>query len=235
MSLMSKNSIKHKLPELNEAAQYTRWLDRLQDYAFRLFKNNNLSAIQPYETLSDSFFRRLYADEWRQTLLILEAGGMDVEADDFTPLDPALFSSNNELFDMCFEHALDTGIGFRAWVYTFFSDIKQSLGPDMADKTASVRHGDLVGLFRAIKLAVNHHEIFNPDDLETEYTKCTMMGEGQNELMRFISVLATFIRRLEAAGYPPRDSKKQRIILTGLDQDIFENFISNADRTPCAS
>ena len=62
-----------------------------------------------------------------------------------------------------------------------------------------------------------------------------MEGQGQNEVARYISALHVFIRRLEAANYAPRDSKKQRILLNGLDQDIFQTFISNAERTPYSS
>jgi hypothetical protein len=40
------------------------------------------------------------------------------------------------------------------------------------------------------------------------------------------------MRRLEAAGAPFRDGKAQRVLLNGLDQDIFEGFIQDAKRNP---
>jgi hypothetical protein len=234
--MMPKQLIKFQLPALNDGTHYQRWQNALQDYAFRLFQNNNLSAIKAYQTLRKAHFRTVFPVTYQSTLDELEAGGADINQEGFNPLNPAHYGQiPNALFDRCFEHAIETGTGFKSWVYTLFSDIKSSLGPEMADKTAFVRHGDFLGLMTAIKLAINHSEIFNPEDLEAEYSKCSMAAEGQNELARFISVLANFIRRLEAVQYPPRDAKKQRIFLCGLDQEVFEGFITMADRTPYAS
>ena len=231
MSLKALAS-KHKLPTLNDANNYQRWVDSLQDHAFALFKNTNLLAIGPHHTLDVSYFSEEFEEEYNNTLAELEAGGAPVATRTFNIFDPAHYEEENELFTLCLNHALATGEGFKPWVYTMFSDIKASLGPDMADKTAFVPHGDVAGLLRAVKLAINHHEIYDPDQLDTEYIKCTMEGQGQNEVARYVSALHVFIRRLEVAEYPPRDSKKQRVLLNGLDQEIFQTFISNAERQP---
>jgi hypothetical protein len=234
--MLPKQLIKFQLPALNDGSHYQRWQNALQDYAFRLFQNNNLSAISAHHTLRKAHFCKVFPVTYQRTLDELEAGGADINEAGFNPLDPALYGQQpNELFETCFAHAIETGAGFKSWVNTLFSDIKSSLGPEMADKTAFVRHGDFLGLIRAIKLAINHSEIYNPEDLEAEYSKCSMATDGQNELARFISVLATFIRRLEAVQHPPRDAKKQRIFLCGLDQEVFEGFITMADRTPYAN
>ena len=59
-----------------------------------------------------------------------------------------------------------------------------------------------------------------------------MEAEGKNNVMTYISVLATSMRRLEAAGMEVPDAKAQRVLLNGVHQDIFESFIYEADRTP---
>ena len=53
--------------------------------------------------------------------------------------------------------------------------------------------------------------------------------------MTFTAALTTYMRTLAAVGLPVRDTKAQRVLLEGLDQDIFENFIANAKRTPYAN
>jgi hypothetical protein len=162
---MSSNSLtlKHKLPTLNDASNYQRWLNSIQDHAFAMFKNTNVSAIGPHHTLLNSYFRTEFRADYSHARAELEAGGAPVDTKGFNVLDPAHYGGNSGIFTLCFNHAIATGKGFRPWVYVMFSDIKASLGPDMADKTAFVRHGDLVGLLRAVKLAINHHEIYDPD------------------------------------------------------------------------
>ncbi len=59
-----------------------------------------------------------------------------------------------------------------------------------------------------------------------------MAGEGKNVLMTFAAVRTGLMRRREAAGVHGRDAKAQRVLLNGLDQQIFENFIANAERGP---
>ena len=66
----------------------------------------------------------------------------------------------------------------------------------------------------------------------TQVTK--MAIEGKNDLMTFLAVLTRFIRRLEAAGIKIDDGKKQRVLLKGLDQVIFQHFINDARRKPYA-
>ena len=103
--------------------------------------------------------------------------------------------------------------------------MRSALSDTIQDQTAGERLGDLIGLLAAIKLAVHHTELTNPDSLDIEYSKCTMAAEGKNDLMTFTAVLTNFMRRLEAAGVPVRDAKAQRVLVNGLDQEIFENFI----------
>ena len=62
-----------------------------------------------------------------------------------------------------------------------------------------------------------------------------MAIEGQNDIMTFLAVLTQYMRRLEAAGCPVRDQNAQRVLLSGLDQDIFETFISSCVRHPYTS
>jgi hypothetical protein len=59
-----------------------------------------------------------------------------------------------------------------------------------------------------------------------------MESEGKQDLMKFTAILTQYRRRLQTVGLPVRDSKAQRILLNGIDQDIFENFIYNAKRQP---
>ena len=115
-------------------------------------------------------------------------------------------------------------------MYGIYTDVRASLSDKIQDQTSGVTRGDLVGLLTAIKIAVHHYEIINPDDLEIQFTKCTMEHEGGNDLMTYRSVLKQYMLRLEAAGEPVRDQKAQRVLLAGLNQDIFENFIADARR-----
>ena len=92
-----------------------------------------------------------------------------------------------------------------------------------------------MGLIDAIKLAVHQHEINNPHQVEIDYSRATMDTEGKNDVMTYISVLATFMRRLEAAGLKVPDAKAQRVLLNGVHQDIFESFIREAERNPYES
>ena len=92
-----------------------------------------------------------------------------------------------------------------------------------------------MGLIDAIKLAVHQHEINNPHQVEIDYSSATMDTEGKNDVMTYISVLATFMRRLEAAGLKVPDAKAQRVLLNGVHQDIFESFINEAERNPYES
>jgi hypothetical protein len=113
-----------------------------------------------------------------------------------------------------------------------FAEIRDSLCDDIKDQTGGVALGDLVALLKGINLALGHFETSDPVDLEILYSKCTMGAEGGNDLMRFTAVLANHMRRLAAAGHVVTDIKAQRILLRGLNQDIFESFIMAAERQP---
>ena len=110
--------------------------------------------------------------------------------------------------------------------------MRAALGDTIQEQTSGVTRGDLVGLLSDIKLAVHQHEINDPDELEVEYTKTTMETNGKNDLMTFTSALTSYMRRLDAAGVPVSDKIAQRVLLNGLHQDLFEDFISMAARFP---
>ena len=59
-----------------------------------------------------------------------------------------------------------------------------------------------------------------------------MKNCGQ-DLMKYLSKMAEFRRRLETANHPVTDSKSQRVLLHGLQgYQAFENFILMAKRIP---
>ena len=133
------------------------------------------------------------------------------------------------------DYALEHGEGYQDWFYQAFREVQLCLSDDIAEQVSGIRTGDLVGLIDAIKPAVHQHEINNPHQVEIEYSRATMEVEGKNDVMTYISVLATFMRRLEAAGMEVPDAKAQRVLLNGVHQEIFESFIYEADRHPYAS
>ena len=64
---------------------------------------------------------------------------------------------------------------------------------------------------------------------------CTMAEHAGNDLMTYTSKLKNYIHRLTAAGVHLAEGKKMRVLLNGLDQDIFEAFIAATNRHPYAS
>ena len=92
-----------------------------------------------------------------------------------------------------------------------------------------------MGLMDGIKLAVHQHETNDPDQVEILYSSASMAVEGKNDIMTFISVLDNFMLRLDAADMKVADRKAQRVLLNGIDQDIFESFITEAERNPYAT
>jgi hypothetical protein len=224
----SKANDRLNLFKLKDASEFTRWKNLLQDHMFKKIHNINMDRLTTADTLDLSYFKREFKKEYREaTLSVREeerAAGQDGEGEH--PL------KNPEFLKMCTDHAFTTGEGFEDWLYVIYSDVRTALSDEIQDKTAGVVRGDLISLLRKIKLALHHSEINNPDALDIKYTKCTMEGEGKQDLMTFTAALTNYMRRLDAAGFTVRDPKAQRVLLNGLDQDIFENFISDAKRNP---
>jgi hypothetical protein len=205
--------------KLEGADNYARWRSSLQQELFANIKNNNMDALTPIDTLEAKYFKDQFKDEWKAAS---RNSGNEV-------MDP--FTDPN-FAGQCYDHALKTGLGFHVWLYEVFAGITRSLCEEIADKIAGVTQGDLIGLLKCIKLAIGHFEITNPEDLDIEYSKCNMQEEGANDVMLYTAALAKYMRRLQTAGHKVSDAKAQRVLLHGLNQDIFENFILNADRSP---
>jgi hypothetical protein len=212
----------NKLFKLSGASEHGQWKSSLQDYMFEKFSNVNMDLITPASTLDPAYFKD-HAD----FKVDFKASSKD---GDNRSVDP--FDHNPVFAGLCFDHAIATGQGFFGWLYKAYTYIRNALSDKIQRQTAVVRRGDLIGLLKAIQLAVHQFEIFDPDDLDIAFTKCTMAGEGGNDLMTFLSVLAAYILRLEAVNLPPTQKRKMRVLLNGLDQDVFSNFISAADRAP---
>ena len=203
--------------KLEDASQYLQWQRQLQEYLFKKIRNVNIDKLKDSATLDSKFFEK-HAD-FKEEFKTLKSSGS-----------PAL--DNKDFVQRCKDYAMDEGEGFQDWVYFVYSDIRSALSQEIQEKTAGVRLGDLTGLLKAIKLSVHHYELTNKHDLEIEYSSCKMAVEGKNDLMTFLAVLTRFLRRLEAAGINVHDEKKQRVLLKGLDQTIFQHFITDAKRKP---
>ena len=225
LTLYSANESKLSISKLESPAHFTRWKSILQDFMFELCKNTNMDILTIIDTLDDHFFSGdEYNNEFPSTVLNAARTASPTNVLLHEPLHP-----------IAIEHALSTGKGFRKWLYKLFSQIKKSLSDDIHARTESVRRGDLVGLLAAIKLAVFHFESFSPEALEIEFVQCTMGKEGQNDVMTYTALLTQYMTRLEAAGFPVSDTKAQRVLLNGINRDIFEHFIAAAKRTPYTS
>ena len=207
--------------KLQDASQYPRWKMLLQDHLFKKIHNTNMDKLTTAKTLDSKYFKE-HAD-FKQGYKDASKGDDGAKVDPFT---------NPAFVEKCKIHAFEEGEGFEDWLYNMYADVRSSLSDKIQDQTGGVTCGDLIGLLKAIKLSVHHYELLNPDALDIEYTKCTMSVEGQNDIMTFLAVLTQYMRRLEAAGYPVRDAKAQRVLLNGLDQDIFESFITSCQRHP---
>lgn len=204
--------------KLEDASQYLQWQRQLQEYLFKKIRNVNIDKLKDSATLDSKFFEK-HPDFKEECKTLKSSGSPDRE---------------NKFVQRCKDYAMDEGEGFQDWVYFVYSDIRSALSQEIQEKTAGVRLGDLTGLLKAIKLSVHHYELTNKHDLEIEYSSCKMAVEGKNDLMTFLAVLTRFLRRLEAAGINVDDEKKQRVLLKGLDQAIFQHFITDAKRKPYA-
>ena len=210
-------------PKLNDASQFTQWKRNLENYLFSKAKINDMDKLTARSYLDDAFFKKTYKDEYKIAAAALPEGHKQ------HPLKHPPF------MELCSDYALEHGEGYQEWLYQAFSEVQLCLSDDIAEQVSGIRQGDLVGLIDAIKLAVHQHEINNPHQVEIDYSSATMDTDGKNDVMTYISVLATFMRRLETAGLKVSDAKAQRVLLNGVHQDIFESFINEAERNPYES
>ena len=216
----ASNSSKFKLTiKLEGAINLEKWRSSLQNKLFRFIKNTNMDKLTIASTLNRKYLKATFPDDWKDAS----------KDDDDNPADPL---DNEEFVQACLDHALESGEGFNDWLYDVFEGIRDSLSEDIAEQTSGVAIGDLLALFTGINLAIGHVEHHDPQDLDIVYGQCTMAGEGNNDIMKFTATLTSYMRRLTAAGHGVTDAKAQRVLLRGLDQEIFEAFISTADRTP---
>jgi hypothetical protein len=127
-------------------------------------------------------------------------------------------------------HASTTGDAFYKWLYVVFDDVSLSLSEKIQTKTDGVEMDDLVGLLRKIKLAIYHFEQMDPDDLE--FGACTIAGAGENDLMTYLAKLTQYKNRLKAVDQPMKYSRAQRVLLKGLNLNIFGPAIAMIERYP---
>ena len=59
-----------------------------------------------------------------------------------------------------------------------------------------------------------------------------MQGEGNNDLMTYVSALKQYVQRLTAASHPPTIIRRQRVLLRGLPYEVFAAFKRDAKRNP---
>ena len=216
---------KRNLFKLQNAGQHAQWKSNLQDYMFDKFHDVNMDKITSVFTLDIDFFAK--HSDFKDDYKIHSKNGDNIKVDPFVHC-PAYGV-------MCFDHAIKTGDGFKPWLYTTFSYVRAALSDTIQRQTGQVRRGDLKALLSAIRLAVHLNEQYDPDALDIAYLKCTMEGEGDNDIMTFIAALSSYILRLEAVDMSPSEARKTRVLLTGLNQDVYENFVSAAERTPYAT
>ena len=217
VQLSSASSKKFHLKKLTDAAHFPRWKAALQDHFFSRIKNNNMDLLNTMDTLDDKYFKKEFAAEYKAAAAPFQ---------DKNPWQDEHFAT------LCKAHAFKTAEGFEDWVYHMYSDIRTSLSDEIQDQTAGVVRGDIVGLLVGIKLAVQYFEAYNPDELEIQYTRCTMAEGGGSDVMKYTALLQSFLNRLKTANAPIKDSKAQRVLLNGIHPTIFENFINDAERTP---
>jgi hypothetical protein len=223
--------------KLTCAAEYQDWRSLLQNDIFEKTHNNNMDRLTTADTLDKKFFAKLHADDFEAKPVPPESKAAVVQeaAIEFKKISADTNGrpwSHAGLLKKCTEHALVTGEGFLNWVYTLFGDIFAGLSNEIRGKVSGVVLGDVVSLLQGIKIAVHHFETNDPEALEIQYSKCSMDREGKNDVMTYTAALTTYMKRLDAAGVPVRDAKAQRILLNGLDQELFESFIATTSRFP---
>jgi hypothetical protein len=199
---------KHFISTLTTPEELEAWLQEVQDYFFFSFQNANMASITRRMMLDQLYFE---ASADFVDLLAVAVAHNEEEETENKPFD------YDDVVDKCFEHSLDTGEGFKKWVYRAFFEVKRSLSKVVRTQTASVKRGDIIALLAAVKVAMHKSEDFTYHELEVEWAKCTMDTEGNNDIMTYISALASYIRRLTVAGAEPSTEKKVAVLLKGLN------------------
>jgi hypothetical protein len=208
--------------KLEGADNFQAWKIALNTACFFKIKRPSLDGLTSGDTLDPTFFKKTFPDEYKSA----EKDDSGVKQHPF---------DEPEFLQKCLDFALHTGAGLCDWVYEVFAGIRASLSEEIAAQTAGVPMGDLVSLIQGITLAIGHYEVFDHDDIECEYSSATMALHGKNDVMTFMAVLRTFMRRLSTAGHAVADTKAQRVLLRGLDQDVFASFITTSEATKHAN
>ena len=219
MSLSDSNNNRqnHKafqLPTLHGQENYVRWKLQLQNYMFRTLKNNNMDLLTRTKTLDSTYFAKDkdFSADFKEAA---KKAKEEKNTED-------VFDYDKALADRCFSSALANGEGFKPWVYDLWYQITNCLSDKISLKVKGVKTGDIIKLLDSIKLALLQFERYDPTDIDIKYSAVTMEVEGENDLMTFTAFLSSCIQRLEALGAGPDAKKKQRVLLNGLHQGIFE-------------
>ena len=131
----------------------------------------NPTQLKREDTLDSAFFKKSHPVAFKAAIGIDAEGNAVVDADG-KPVHPLY--ANTTFRDICFTFALKNGKGFHTWVYNIYIDIRACLSEEIYEKTSSVFVGDIVGLLGTVRLAILHHEAFNPDQLDIQFTTCTV-------------------------------------------------------------
>ena len=181
MSLSSPSrskSYRSKIPQLLSAEDFGAWKKKVETHLFRQKVIVKLDDLKVGKTLDSAYFKAsaTFKAEFKSLS----------KNDDNDPVDPF---DDKEFLGKCLRHALTTADGFEDWLPGAYADILDSLSPEIGEKVASVANGDLVDLIRQIKLAIQHFEIYNPDELDIQFTQLTMEKDGQQDVMLFLAKL----------------------------------------------
>ena len=220
----SKSKSRSKLPQLVNAEDFGVWKKKVETHLFRQKVIVKLDSLKAATTLDGLYFKA-------NTAFKLEYKALSKD-DQNQAVDPF---DDDEFVGKCLRHALRTAEGFQAWLPGAYADILDSLSPTIDEKVASVENGDLVDLIRQIKLAIQHFEIYDPDELDMQFTQMTMKKDGQQDVMLYLAKLKQIKSRLAVAGHPLRDSKAMRVLIKGINQDVFKDFIRDVNRRPYSS
>ena len=207
---------------LERPDQYASWMDDLKDAVYQFTAFPDFTEKTAFDTIDQVYFKA------HEDFKVDFKANMKDDAG--KACDPFIY--NKDFATKCLSHALTTGGGMLQWTTTTYHIARAALSRTIKSQTGMVRRGDIKGLLQAIRLAINQLEVFNPEALEIAYVSCTMDGERGYDLMTYLSALASYIRRLEAVGLPPTEKKKMRVLLSGLDQTIFQSFIFAVNRAP---
>ena len=211
-----------KLPTLTGADGHAAWTSSLQDFMFKKFRNVNVSALREHDTLDSAYYKN-----HKDFKADFKRASKEAEDGECNP-----FVNDKDYAGKCFQHSLASGEGFADWLPGLFADIRDSLSATIHAQTSGVSLGDVVALLSSVKLAVHEHEVFDADELDILFTSLKMEDEARNDLMTFFALFARYVRRLKAVSREPDEQRKIRVMLRGINQDIFQNLIDGHERAP---